>query len=258
MINYIKSEIYRNLRSKGNYIFIASLIGIGVFLNIVLYLFSKSDPTFPFATTKFAFSALYTSLSLVMYLCASAVSLTWGQEYKNNTLKNTVSFGISKNSIYFSKLLISILYILIVGILVSGAFIISAYILLDNSGIEELKLLINSLITAIPIFLISITLTNALYSIIEKEMNVVFSWISIIIIIPFLLNMLGKKIELFKILSSYMPINIIKATFDERNMNLVLGWTTLEGILKSIVVAIIGCTACYLIGLELFKRKEIK
>ena len=129
---------------------------------------------------------------------------------------------------------------------------------MDNSGIEELKLLINSLITAIPIFLISITLTNALYSIIEKEMNVVFSWISIIIIIPFLLNMLGKKIELFKILSSYMPINIIKATFDERNMNLVLGWTTPEGILKSIIVAIIGCTVFYLIGLELFKRKEIK
>ena len=258
MINYIKSELYRNLRSKGNYIFIASLIGFGVFCNIVLYLLAKNFTDFPFATTEFAFTSLYSSLSLLMYLCASAVTLTWGQEYKNNTLKNTVSFGISRNSIYFSKLLISIIYTFIVGILVSAAFIISAYLLLENSGIEELKLLINSLITAIPILLISITLTNSLNFIMEKEMNRVISWISIIIIIPFLLNMLGQKIELFKTISSYMPINIIKATFDETTMELVLGWTTPEGILKSIIVGVIGCVLFYFIGLEVFKKKEIK
>ena len=259
MINYLKSEVYRNLRSKGNYIFIASLIGFVIFLNVVLYLFAKSDSTFPYATTKFIFRALYTSISITMLLSSFAVSMIFGQEYKNNTLKNTISFGISRSKIYFSKLLISIIYTFIVGILVTGAFITCAYLLLDNSGVEELKLLINSLIYAIPMILVSVTLTHSLYFAIEKENNVIAYWVIIIMIIPSLLNMLGKRIELFKSIANYMPWNILKdITFNEATKEFVLGWTTPEGILKSIVTAVIGCSVCYFIGLELFKRREIK
>lgn len=259
MINYLKSEIYRNLRSKGNYIFIASLMGFAIFLNVVLYLFAKSDPTFPYATTKFAFTSLYTSVPITMLLSSFAVSLIFGQEYKNNTLKNTISFGISKKIIYFSKLLISIIYTFIVGILVSGTFIICAYLLLENSGVEELKLLINSLVYAIPMLLVSITLTNSLYFSIEKENNVFAYWVIIIMIVPFLLNMLGRRIELFEVIANYMPWNILKdINLNEITQEFILRWTTPEGMLKSIAVAIIGCTGFYLMGLEVFKRKEIK
>ena len=259
MINYIRSEVYRNLRTKGNYIFIIALMALVVFLNIILWLFVKSDANFPYATTKFAFSSLYANLRFPIILCASAVGLILGQEYKNNTLKNTISFGISKSVIYFSKLLISIIYSLIVGILVCTAFIISAYILLENSGIEHLKLLINSLITTIPIFLFSITVAHSFYFVTDKEINIFMLWGIIVILIPQLLLIVGRRNELSNIIASYMPWNIVgNFTFNEATGNLVLGWITPEGILKSIVGSIIGAIIFYFIGLKIFKKKEIK
>ena len=36
MLNYLRSEIYRNLRSKGNYLFILGAMAFVVFLNGVL------------------------------------------------------------------------------------------------------------------------------------------------------------------------------------------------------------------------------
>ncbi|MBE6053845.1 MAG: hypothetical protein E7212_08005 [Clostridium sartagoforme] len=259
MINYIKSEIYKNLRLKENYITIIALMAFVIFLNIVLHLFAKQYPDFSYANTSFAFSSLYTSLYVVIMFSPLAVSLIFGQEYKNNTLKNTVSFGISRSIIYFSKLLITIVYALILGLLVVGAFIISAYLLLDNSGVEQLKLLIDSLIAGIPIFLFSITLAHSLYFNIEKEMNVITLWTIIIIIIPKLLNMIGRRSEFFRWLSNYMPWNIIQnITYNEATREMVLVWTTPNGILRSIIVSAIGCVIFYFIGLEIFKKKEIK
>ncbi len=259
MINYLRSEAYRNIHLKGNYIFIIALMVFVIFLNIILWLFAKSDPNFHYATTKFAFSSLYAYLQFPMILCVCAVSLIFGQEYKDNTLKNTISFGISRSVIYFSKLLISVVYSLIIAILVGSAFIISAYIFLENSGIEHLKMLINALITTIPIFLFCITLANSLYFVTEKEMNVVILWSIIVIIIPKLLLRLGRRNELCKLIASYMPWNIVgDVTFNEATNNLVLGWSTPGGVLKSIVVSIIGCLIFYFIGLEIFKKKEIK
>lgn len=259
MINYIRSEVYRNLRSKGNYLFIISLMAFAVFLNIVLWLFVKSNANFPYATTKYAFSSIYSSLQLLMILCSFTVSLISGQEYKNKTLKNTVSFGISRSAIYFSKLLISVIYSLIAGILVCGTFIITAYLLLENSGVEHIKILINSLIIAIPIFLFCITLANSLYFNIDKEMNVSMLWIIIVIVIPELLAMIGKRNEFFNLMASFMPWNIVgDVSFNEVTNKLVLGWMSSEGALKSIIVSIIVCLIFYFIGLEIFKKREIK
>lgn len=259
MINYIRSEVYRNLRSKGNYLFIIGLMAFAVFLNVALWLFVKSDANFPYATTKYAFSSIYSSLQLLMIISSFTVSLILGEEYKNKTLKNTISFGVSRSSIYFSKLLISVIYSLIAGILVCGTFIITAYLLLENSGGEYIKILINSLIIAAPIFLFCITLTNSLYFIMDKEMNVSMVWIITVIVIPQLLAMIGRRNEIFNLIASYMPWNIVgDVSFNEVTKKLVLGWMTPEGVFKSVIVSIIGCLIFYFIGLEMFKKKEIK
>ncbi|WP_195964891.1 hypothetical protein [Clostridium cuniculi] len=59
MLNYFRSEIYRNLHSKGNYMFILGVMLFVVFLNVILWMFGNLDSTFPYNTTKYAFSSLY-------------------------------------------------------------------------------------------------------------------------------------------------------------------------------------------------------
>lgn len=106
MLNYFRSEIYRNLHSKGNYMFILGVMLFVVFLNVILWMFGNLDSTFPYNNTKYAFSSLYANMKIPMVLCVCVVNLIFGQEYKNHTLKNTISFGISRNAIYLSKFLI--------------------------------------------------------------------------------------------------------------------------------------------------------
>ncbi|WP_264319224.1 MULTISPECIES: hypothetical protein [Clostridia] len=38
MLNYFRSEIYRNLHSKGNYMFILGVMLFVVFLNVILWM----------------------------------------------------------------------------------------------------------------------------------------------------------------------------------------------------------------------------
>lgn len=259
MINYLRSEIYRNLRLKGNYLFILGAIAFVVFLNGVLWMFGNTDVSFPYNNTKFAFSSLYASMKIPMYLCICVVSLIFGQEYKNNTLKNTISFGISRSAIYLCKLLMTLVYALIVAVFVISAFIISAYILLENSGIEYLTTLIKAIIASIPLLLISLTIANCFYFITDKEMSAIGYWATIVVIIPSLLSMAGHKSEICNTIASYMPVKLISdITLNEKTNDLILGFVTKEGIIKSIGVAIIFCSIFYFIGLEIFKRKEIK
>lgn len=259
MINYIRSEVYRNLRNKGSYLFVLCAMAFVIFLNIILFSFAKSDSTFPYANTKFAFSSLYTSLQVPMIICVWAVSIIFSQEYKNQTLKNTVSFGISRTSIYFGKFIISVIFSFIAAVCVILTFIVSSYILLENSGIEYLTTLINSVVAGIPLLLFSLVVAHSFYFITEKEINVIGWWIGIVIVIPTLLTMIGRRSEVSRVIASYMPWNMLgNITFNEVANTIVLGWITKEGIIKSIIVGVIGCVVFYIIGLEAFKRKEIK
>ncbi|MEG1254865.1 ABC transporter permease [Clostridium sp.] len=259
MLNYIRSEIYRNLRSKGNYRFIGGAMAFVVLLNVILGMFLKMDAAFPYGNTKFAFSSLYASLAFPLMLCIAIASLAFGQEYKNSTLKNSVSFGISRSSIYFSKFLMSIILSVISIVCISFAFIISAYALLENSGVEYLNILISSLMSCAPLFLVSLTVAHCFYFIVDTEMNVIGFWVMIVAVIPQLLSMAGRRSEICKTIASYTPwVMVSDVTFSEVTNELVLGWSTPGGLLKCIIVGIVGSAVFYMIGLELFKKKEIK
>ena len=90
-------------------------------------------------------------------------------------------------------------------------------------------------------------------------MSAIGYWVTIIVIIPSLLSMAGRRSEICNTIASYMPVNLIdQITFNEKTKDIVLAFATKEGIMKSIAVAIIFCSIFYFMGLEIFKRKEIK
>lgn len=259
MVNYIRSEIYRNLRNKANYITLGGIMCFVVFLNVMLWGFAQNDINFPYATTKYSFSSLYCSLYIVLALCLGVVANTFTQEYKNQTLKNTIAFGISRSSIYFGKFVVSIINSIIMLISVLGVFIISAYILLENSGIEHLNTLLLSIFSAIPLFLSSLTIAHFCCFTLDSENKATFAWIGIAAAIPLLSEMLGRRIELFANITKYMPWSILREVrFNEVSQTLILGWTSQEGIIRSIIAGVLGIIIFYVAGLEIFKKKEVK
>lgn len=96
MLNYIKSEFYRIKQTRSSWILPGVLCLIVLAFNLMLVGFLKADPSFPYTTTKFSLGTLCDSCNVLMLLCVMITSQVFGGEYKNGTMKNVVSYGISK------------------------------------------------------------------------------------------------------------------------------------------------------------------
>ena len=259
MTNYIKSEVYRNLKSKGNYIFLFGGMGFAIFLNIALGLYSNSQVNFPYGNTEFSFSSFYTSMSMIMILCLPLVATIYGHEFKYNTLKNSISYGIPRNQIYFGKFLMELIISLINLICISGVYIISAYVMLENSGIVYLNELLRSLIACFPLLIMSITVAHCFYFIFENETNVGVMWVGVMVVIPMIVNMAGRGISFLEKVAYWMPWNIItNIEYDSIAQTLVMHWSSQEGLIECFIVGAIGTIIFYILGLILFKKREIK
>ena len=108
MINYMKSECYRLLRKKGSYV-----TGLICYLLIiaaaaVLTFFEQFDPNFPYATTRFFYSNVISGGLLIVIVGLLFNSALTGKDM--SLIKQSVSFGISRNIIFWSKLILTLNY----------------------------------------------------------------------------------------------------------------------------------------------------
>lgn len=259
MINYMKSEVYRNINSKGNYMFLFGGMAFAIFLNVALGMYANSQVNFPYGNTHFSFSSMYSSMSVVMILSLPLVSIVYGQEFNHNTLKNSISYGIGRNQIYFVKFLMEIIISLINLICISSIYILSAYIMLENSGVEDLNMIIRSIVACIPLLVVGMAAAHCLYFIFEHETTAAVVWVGVMIIIPQLLSMAGRRIVLLGKISKWMPWSIMGSVrFDESTQKLILHWSSKEGFIQCFIVGVVGILIFYILGLTLFKKREIK
>ncbi|WP_088036397.1 ABC transporter permease [Evansella clarkii] len=111
MINYLKSENYRLLHKKSIYM----TSGICLFLitaaALVLYIFHQSDPGFPYGTSIFLYSNVISSGIVIMIVGFLFNTALTGKDA--SVMKQAVSFGISRNTIFWSKLIVTLSYFLL-------------------------------------------------------------------------------------------------------------------------------------------------
>ena len=111
MINYLKSENYRLLNKKNLYItslICFSLIAAAAF---VLYYFQQTDSTFPYGTSKYFYSnAISGGVMIIIIGLIFNLALT-GKD--TSLMKQSISFGISRNVIFWSKLILTLSYFLL-------------------------------------------------------------------------------------------------------------------------------------------------
>ena len=254
MSSYLKSEIYRLVHSKGTYIFIACCTAVVVLLEVLLAVF----PT-QYTTTKYAFSSMFSNLGVVMMLCLSIVSVVFAEESKNHTLKNAVAYGISRSDIFFGRLMAELLLAIISFVIVIGAYIAGGYMLLANSGQIYLTELITGMAGAIPILILCVVFTHALYYIVDNEITLSVIWFVIIFAIPKIIGLLGMKVEAAAAIAKWMPWFIITDVgSDTETGAFIIGWLTQDGMMRCLLVGIIGSIVFYIIGLAALNKKEIK
>ena len=111
MINYLKSENYRLLNKKNLYItslICFSLIAAAAF---VLFYFQQADSTFPYGTSKYFYSnAISGGVMIIIIGLIFNIALTGND---TSLMKQSISFGISRNVIFWSKLILTLSYFLL-------------------------------------------------------------------------------------------------------------------------------------------------
>ena len=106
MLNYIQAEFYKLLHRKYTYIALGILLALeGIFVAGFAFHNAHSLPT-PFGNAVHIVPALG---AIGYCVCLFSADIVFAAQYKNSTLKNEVSFGLSRTRIYLGKLIVQIL-----------------------------------------------------------------------------------------------------------------------------------------------------
>jgi hypothetical protein len=225
--------------------------------HVVLAVVAHNEPNFPYATTKFALGLFYTGFSIVFLLCITVASIIFGNEHTNHTLKNSISYGISRGNIYFGKLIVEIIFAFIAFAIITGVDIGSADLLLKDSGPENLELLFKTSFVALPQLLFALAATNCFLFIIESNGAAIAAIIGLTVVFPTASQYLGMKFDFFAKLYEISPWNIVNNIAFEK-ASLVLPWAGKAGYTNSWLFGMIQMTLIILIGFVVFRRKEVK
>lgn len=259
MYNYIKSEFYRITHSKGYYVFIAICSVLLISANVVLAAVKSADDTFQYATTEFSHSLFSTSMSLVFILCIVVATMVFSNEHGDHTLKNSVSYGISRGKIFFGKLIVEIVYSIIAFVIISGLDIASAFLLLENTGPNSMELLLKTSLAVTPLLILAVGVSNTFLFIFESTGAGIASICGILLALPIVSNLLGMKFTVFRKLSEVLPWNmLINLKHDFNHYILIFPLQSGNGYLRYWLVGMLELAIIALIGFMVFRRKEIK
>lgn len=125
MLNYIKAELYRNFNRAYFWVYTGFMAVFPLIINIFI------------KTTKFASNMNLTVLFefanaiiiAAIYFILPIVDIVTAEEEKNLTLKNVASFGVSRNKLIMSKVIVATILSIISTVIILTVFFVSGTIL---------------------------------------------------------------------------------------------------------------------------------
>lgn len=256
MLNYIKSECYRTLHSKGLYIALAILSGAVLFMNIALALGGQYIPDFKYATFRFSLNN-YTAMTYSMVVLGAVVpGSLFLDDRRNGVMKTTISYGISREKIFIGKCIVAFLFTFLIFCIVLPVYVGSAYLLLENPEWLPLREMLTGAAASLPSAAASLVFIMLLGSLYEKEMTAVLWWAVFYYIIPMLCFLAGLKIDLFAKLSAWTPYNFLRNEALVSMSGYQCLWDTPDGFAKCMVSGFAGIAIFTVFGIWRFRKQE--
>ena len=254
MFNIIRSELYKTRHRKYPYILIGILSAfILFFVTVTAFQNRVNNANIGLGDVLLACVPL---LSMGVYMTILIVDAVFSDEYKNQTMKNTVAFGISRTSLFFGKL-IAELSVAVISLIVLLAVLILSTLILMGPGDQmvlqaALPIFFQRVVLCLPLFVGALCVANFL-SFTIKSNGVCISVFFIMFTLgaqfcSWLAQLLGP---VFLTIRSWLLMpqfdNIVKNTIVFGD---VLGKCLIVGLGYAIVATVVG--------LALFQRREIK
>lgn len=241
MLNYLKSEQYRLVRKKALHITSLVCLLLIVAAATVLYNFHKADPNFPYATTRFFYSNVLGNGGLIIIVgFLYNFSLT-GRD--TALLKNAVSFDISRNTIFWSKLLITLSYFLLISILGIGLMVGLGETLMTSDSQSVNDFLI-AIVNMLPIVISAFFLIHSLKMLKVGEVYIFMLVLLIFVFSGDLLRILFRPFTSLHEIYKYAPDTLLQENLlNFMNHTVQFGYQHwLMGVLLSLIALLIGVT----------------
>ena len=248
MLNYIKAELWKAFRHKGIY-------GLALFLGLCTALFTfmmlEADDFSQMA------SAASTTMLLGMLVAPLLTQIVDGKAL--GSLKNEVSFGLSRGRIYWGKLLAGLMLGLVLCLLLLGSYLLVGWLALPHYSREAdlvaLAVVGFSLLGALPVWCGIYSLCHMMALLIPSTA----AWMAFYYILSFFgqpvlvaLAAMGTEGRVGSLIQAIlMPASLLMPDF-------LSGWLTWEYQFWCWAVGIGWLVFATALGLLWFRRREIK
>jgi ABC-2 type transport system permease protein len=202
------------------------------------------------APREASFGSVVVFLAFPLFLVVMFVDIVTAEENKEHTMKNTVSFGISRSKIFIAKNISAILIAAVVAAVTLAAFFGSGFILLapgkgyTPAFLSDILLRIS---IALLLYVAAITLGTLLAIIIKRNALFTFAYFGALVVPPLL----------FKLLTLVSPVfaNVKNAMLYSQAQ--ILAQATPAQMLTTVWISLAHIAVFTILGLVLFNRQEI-
>lgn len=251
MRNYLSAECFKAFRRSYFYLtLLFCLLGEGLLLLGYWLTWSWGNEMVNFASTAMMVAPL---LGVGMYATVITGDIVFSDQYKNNTLKNEVSYGVDRAVIYLGKLTTALL-VAVVAAAVMLAFYLAGCWLLFPHGAEDggsWALVGYSLAGALPLWIGSQAVAMVCYFLVRNSTAAAFAAIGVLAVVPSVLQVLGLLIHPgFEIVRQFFPAVMLEVLPNEAFDWSYVGMCWASGLLWTLLATALG--------VALFRRKEIR
>lgn len=251
MRNYLAAECYKVFHRK--YFYLAMLVVLALEGLIVWgcwFTWSNGNAGMNFYS---AAGTMVMLMSIGLYATIITGDLVFSEQYKYNTMKNEVSYGVPRWRIYLGKLAVATLVALVAAVVMAVFYIGGCWLLLPHgeSDGEALNAIGYTLAGSLPLWLGAQGLVLACYFLVRNTTLAAFVAVALLGVLPPVLQLCGLLINpVFETIRQFMP-----AVMLESLRNYAFQWDYVGQCWIVGMVLLVGSTA---VGMIVFQKKEIR
>ncbi|WP_342436066.1 hypothetical protein NSS79_21455 [Paenibacillus sp. FSL L8-0436] len=244
MLNLMKSEQYRFVRTRSYYLSGLLYILLMVGAAVTLYAFQQSEPNFPYGNERFFYRNVLSMMPVVFVLLFIFPLIVMGDN--KNVLKNTVAYGYSRQTIYTAKLLITMAGFFLFALVLVGVSLLLGTTLMvrnvDHALTEYMRMLLNML----PLMIAGITTYYCLAAVMKKNAQLLIAYLLIYFLPHYILGYLQGRFTWAAWLHSHGPAYYLLNAYEDMSYAAWEPWA----------VGAVYTLVFYMLGLYLFKKEE--
>ena len=258
MLNYIRAEIYKVLRRPYTYITLVVMLILEALYASMFAFHNAHSMATPFGGAVVTIVEMGT---IGFCTCLLTGDIVFAGQYKNSTLKNEVSFGLSRAQIYLGKFLAQTLLSIVYLVVMMAFFIALCALCLPMeagnfySASDAMIIVGYFLAAGLPLWVGGQAVLCMCLFLVNGEMASSFLYVGIVFVVEAIVDLAGLLIggpvgNALLTICRYFPRNMLERA------QYVVGDMTYLG--KAWLVGAFWIIVCTAIGLYGFRKKEIK